>query len=84
MITHSTRQRISRHRAKHHLRLEPLIFTQRCISDSMSSLGGDTRFLPLLWQSFLKATPKKKQAGFEIVGFSCQCSVLVRSGICVF
>jgi hypothetical protein len=26
--------------------------------------------------------PDKKQAGFEIVGRSCQCSVLVRSGDC--
>jgi hypothetical protein len=33
---HSTRQRISRPGAKHHVRLEPLIFTQRCILNSMS------------------------------------------------
>jgi len=34
---HSMGQRISRHSAKHHVKLEPLIFSQRCILNSMSA-----------------------------------------------
>jgi hypothetical protein len=33
------------------------------------------------WAEQAPPIVEKKQAGFEIVGLSCQCSVLVRSGL---
>jgi len=38
-------------------------------------------FVPEPGQNIHLPLSKKKQVGVEMVGFSCQCSVLVRSGL---